>query len=60
MKLALKKLHNLSHNSPVLSHNLPGNIAQFLIFYRTLSDGLLIVSLGFLAIFSYFLVLNYL
>ena len=35
-KLALKK----SHNSPILSHNLPENVAQFLIFNRTLSDGL--------------------
>ena len=33
-------LHNLLHNSPTLSHNLPWNIAQILIFYRTLSYGL--------------------
>ena len=32
--LALKKLHNLSHNSPILLHNLPWN-------YRTISDFLL-------------------
>ena len=30
-KLALKKSHNLSHNSPILSHNLPWK-------YRTISD----------------------
>ena len=34
IKLALKKLHNLLHNSPILSHNLPGK-------YRTISDFLL-------------------
>ena len=30
-KLALKKSHNLPHNSPILSHNLPWK-------YRTISD----------------------
>ena len=30
-KLALKKSHNLSHNGPILSHNLPWK-------YRTISD----------------------
>ena len=40
VKLALKKLQNWLHSNPILLHNLPENIAQFLIFYRTLSDGL--------------------